>query len=275
MRHKQPHLGTRCHYTLVICTCDAYEDTWSPLFTLFRKYWPGLDATIVLNTETKAYRHDGFNISCPELYRDHPNPQTIPWSKRLRDTLNQAVSTELVMLFLDDFYLRAPVDTQGLDICLRMMQGNQRLANLQLFPCPRPYTPLEEYPWIVNRSKKAPYLFSLQAGLWRKQRLLHFLRDHESPWYFERWGSRRGRRYPDDFYAVVGDNGIPAVFDYWPSMQGLSKGMWLPKTPELFAKEHIELDLYRRGVMPMGWKAPRPRRNLFKSAWNIVRSLRP
>lgn len=263
------------HYTLIVCTCDAYQDAWGPLFTLFRRYWPSLDAPIVLNTETATYQHDGFHIICPQLYKDHPNPRSVPWSKRLRKTLTRVVNTDLVLLFLDDFYLRSPVNTERLNICLRMMEEKESIANIQLFTCPHPFTVTQEYPWLAKRSKQAPYLFSLQAGLWRTNRLLHFLRDHESPWYFERWGTIRGRRYPDDFYALAAIDGRQPIFDYWPSMQGLSKGLWLPKTPELFDKEGIRVDLTTRGVMPVDWKPPHRRRNWLRTAWNIYRSLRP
>jgi hypothetical protein len=265
-------------YTLVVNTCDAYEDTWDPLFTLFRRYWRELDAPVVLNTETKSYQHDGFEIVCPQLYRGEPNPAGVPWSKRLRETLEQTVATELVMLYLDDYYLTRPVQSERLEICLQMMERDKRIASFALFSCPPPFTPLQEYPWIVKRIKKLQwhgYLFNLQAGLWRTKRLLDFLRDHESPWYFERWGSLRALRYPDDFYGVVPVDGRESIFDYSPSMQGLSKGMWLPETPELFEAEGIQIDVSKRGVMPRDWQAPPVTRNWFKTAWNISRSLRP
>lgn len=263
------------HYTLVICTCDAYADAWPPLFTLFRKYWPGLDAPIVLNTETRTFEFPGYDILCPQIYKGHPNPASVPWSRRLRETLTQAVTSDLVLIFLDDFYLRSPVNEDRLEICLRLMESDLDIANIALFPCPPPFTPTKEHPWLARRSKSAPYLFNLQAGLWRRQRLLHFLRDHESPWYFERWGSKRGRRYPDDFYGLNVEDERELIFNYWPSMQGLSKGMWLPKTPELFEQEGIDVDLTARGVMPLGWRAPAARRHWLKSGWNIFRSLRP
>lgn len=262
-------------YTLLICTCDAYEDAWGPLFTLFRRYWPSLDAPIVLNTETKTYAFPGYTILCPQLYKDHPNPAIAPWSRRLRETLTQAVTTDIVMIFLDDFYLRSPVNTERLDICLRLIEENPKVANVALFPCPPPFTPTADHSWLVKRNKSAPYLFNLQAGLWRRQRLLHFLRDHESPWYFERWGSIRGRRYPDDFFGLKAEEERDLIFNYWPSMQGVSKGMWLPKTSQLFEQEGIKLDLTIRSVMPLDWRPPAVKRNWFKSGWNIFRSLRP
>lgn len=263
------------HYTIVVCTCDVYEDAWDPLFTLFRKYWPGLDAPIVLNTETKTYEFPSYTIVCPQLYKNYPNPTKVPWSQRLRETLSHAVSTDLVMIFLDDFYLRSPVNEVRLDICLRLIEEDPKIANVGLFPCPSPFTVLPEYPWLAKRDKSAPYLFSLQVGLWRKNRLLHFLRDHESPWYFERWGSVRGRRYPDNFYAMVLDDTHELIFDYDPTKHGLTGGKWRPDTGELFAKERIDIDLTIRGMMPITEIHSHKRRNWYSTAWNIFRSLRP
>jgi hypothetical protein len=263
-------------YTIVICTCDAYQDAWQPLFTLFDRYWPAIkEVPIVLNTETASYQHEGFNITCPQIYKDHPHPSTIPWSKRLREILLNSVETDLVLLYLDDFYLRSPVNTERLNNCLYFIDEHKNAANIQLYTCPPPYKSTKEYPWLVKREKRAPYLFSLQAGLWRKDRLLHFLRDHESPWYFERWGTIRGRRYPDDFYAMARIDGNQPIFDYVPTEQGLCGGMWRPKTKEFFEKEGIKMEFSIRGIMPEDWQAPRVRRNWFKFAWNIFLSLRP
>lgn len=262
-------------FTMVVCSCDSYEDTWDPFFTLLKRYWPEFSGPVVLNTETKTYVDERFSVVCPRLYLGHPDPASIPWSRRLRETLEQIVKTELVMLFLDDFYLRSPPNTQKLDICLQLIERDQTIANILLFSCPQPYSPTQDYPWLLKRSKKAPYIFSLQAGLWRKERLLHFLREHESPWYFERWGSLRARRYPDDFYAVAAVEGKQSIFDYCPSIHGLSKGLWLSQTGELFQQEGISVDLSRRGTMPIGWKSPQRRRNWLKTGWNIFRSLRP
>jgi len=242
---------------------------------LLKRYWPGFGGPVVLNTETKTYVDERFNVVYPRLYRGHPDPTSVPWSKRLRETLEQTVKTELLMLFLDDFYVRSPVNTQKLEICLQLMERNQAVANILLSSCPQPYSPTKEYPWLLKRWKKAPSIFGFQSGPCRKECLLHFLRDHESPWYFERWGSLRARRYPDDFYAVAANHGKEGIFDYCPSIHGLSKGLWLGQTGELFKAEGIAVELSQRGVMPIGWKAPRRRRNWLKTAWNIYLSLRP
>jgi hypothetical protein len=264
-------------YTIVVCTCDAYQDAWVPFFTLLKRYWPGVNVPIVLNTETLAYQHEGLNILSTQLYKDYQHPVHLPWSRRLYETLSRYVDTDLVLLFLEDFFLKSPVNVECLGIAERFIQSRGRIANLLLFDAPKPYAPSEEYPWIVKRSKFSPYLFSLQAGFWRTERLRHFLRDHESPWYFERWGTIRARRYPDEFYALDTQKMTRPIFDYSPSVkgEGLSNGLWLQNTPTLFCVENIPVDLSIRGVMPVGWKPSQKKRNYIQTAWRIFLSLRP
>ena len=263
-------------YTLLICSNDAYEDAWDPLFILLKRYWLGLEnIPIILNTQTKEYKFDGLNIISPQLYKKHFNSKMLPWSKILRDTLIKVVKTKLVLIYLDDFFLRSPVNVDRLNKCLEFMEEHPNAANITLATCPQPYSPTEEYPWLVKRSKSAPYLFCLQAGLWRRDRLLHFLRDHESPWYFERWGSLRGRRYLDDFYALTLISEKQAIFDYDASIQGIKQGQWQPETSDLFFKEGIDIDLSKMGIITLNNDKRKIQRNWLKTAWAIFQSLRP
>lgn len=261
--------------TIVVCTCDAYEDAWMPLFTLFAKYWKGLNYKIVLNTETKSFQFPGLNIVSPQLYKNVKDYEKIPWSKRLKEVLKSNVDTELVLIYLDDFYLESEVNQTKLDICINLMGKNPRIGNIQLFPCPPGYTVLDELPWLVKRKKGTPYYFNLQAGLWRTSRLIHFLRDHESPWYFERWGSKRAMRYSDEVYCINPEAKDNMVFRYSPSMIGLSKGLWLPKTKDFFEKEGINLDTQIRGNLSIGYKFPAKKRDYLRSFIQIAKSLVP
>lgn len=261
--------------TVLISSCDSYQDTWIPQFTLLDRYWPDVrQLPIVLSTETLTFKYEGMNILCPQLYVSNPDPRSVTWSRLLRETLEKAVHTELVLIHLDDYFLLSNVDTHRLEICCNYMIERKNIACISLVPVSPPYTATTDYPWLVKRAKNAPYLFSLMTGLWRKDRLLHFLRDHENPWYFERWGSLRARRYPDDFYAALAIDKHP-IFDFQCQAYGISSGLWYPGARELFAKENINIDLSIRGIMPEVWKAPVCRRNWFKTAWNIFRSLMP
>jgi hypothetical protein len=262
-------------FTIVVCTCDAYEDAWMPLFTLFQKYWDGMDYKIVLNTETKAYSHHGLDVYSPMIYKHVNAYENISWSKRLKDILLHHVNTEIVLIYLDDFYLQSPVNIDKLAQCVNLMKEDKTISNLQLFPCPPGYHVISDIPWLVKRKKGSPYYFNLQAGLWKTNRLVHFLRDHESPWYFERWGSVRALRYIDKVYCINPDFNHNLIFDYNPSMIGLSKGFWLPKTKEFFLKEKIDIDTQIRGSLQLGYKFPVKKRNYLKSLKDITKSLIP
>lgn len=41
--------------SLLINTCDNYEDTWIPFFSLLSNYWGECPYSIYLNTEEKIY----------------------------------------------------------------------------------------------------------------------------------------------------------------------------------------------------------------------------
>lgn len=268
------NIETRPKFTLIICSCDKYYDTWEPLFFLIKKYWTKLNAPIILNTETKSFKYEGFNIFCPQIYKNYTNPYNVPWSRRLKETLVKFVETEFVLLFLDDFFLRSKVKNDRLEICLQKMNNDNNIANITLFSCPPPFTPSVETPWLVHRSKQAPYLFNLQAGLWRTNRLTKFLRDHESPWYFERWGSIRAKRYTDNFYGVQPIRNKEAIFDYDPTKHGITKGKWKTDTKFLFIDEGIDLDITLRGEIGNNYKST-SKRNWPRTIWNIYKSLKP
>ena len=48
--------------TIVVSSCDKYEDLWEPFFSILKANWPELDYQIVLNTETKKYKYPGLEI---------------------------------------------------------------------------------------------------------------------------------------------------------------------------------------------------------------------
>lgn len=262
--------------TIVICSCDSYEDAWMPLFTLMAKYWKNLSYKIVLNTETKTFNFPGLNIISPQPLKNVIDFEKISWSKRLKMILSDYVDTELVLIYLDDFYLQSEVNQISFDKCVNLMLKNPRIGNIQLFPCPPGYTVIAEYPWLVKRKKGTPYYFNLQVGLWRTKRLIHFLRDHESPWYFERWGSLRGLYYNDEVLSINPDMSDNIIFDYNPLAHGLTKGKWRPNTVELFNKEQINIDINIRGVYkPDDSLSSISRLDYLKKFQYIFRSLLP
>ena len=86
--------------TLLLTSCDSYEDLWDNFFKLLTINWPNFDLNVVLNTESKEYSYPGVNITTYQLDKKHK----WQWSKRLRKNLEK-ISTKYILFFLEDFYL--------------------------------------------------------------------------------------------------------------------------------------------------------------------------
>lgn len=78
--------------TILVSSCDKYEDAWEPFFRLLNIQWPDCPYNIVLSTETKNYDCDFLNV---ETINSSPK---LSWSSRLKNVLTQ-ISTEYVLFF--------------------------------------------------------------------------------------------------------------------------------------------------------------------------------
>ena len=67
-------LGVLVGMTMLVNSCDAYEDLWQPFFTLLKRYFAPLDMRILLNTESKDFRFEGLNIELPGKQWNHKRP---------------------------------------------------------------------------------------------------------------------------------------------------------------------------------------------------------
>ena len=107
--------------TILVNSCDAYEDLWMPCFTLLKRYWPDPDTAIVLNTETKQYRMDGLHIDCANF------PEGDSYGARIRNALKH-IHTEYVLLMLDDFFLRQMVRMEEICQIISWMDADSEIV---------------------------------------------------------------------------------------------------------------------------------------------------
>lgn len=111
--------------SLLINTCDNYEDTWIPFFSLLSNYWGECPYSIYLNTEEKNISYNNLDI---EVINHSKNMQ---WSDRLIDSLKK-IKTKYVILMLDDFFINADVNQDKLDQCINWMDQNPDVAVFHL-----------------------------------------------------------------------------------------------------------------------------------------------
>lgn len=248
---------------MVVSSCDAYEDIWSIFFEILLKQWSDIECPIVLNTESKTYSFPGLKIETYCLYKAGDN---ISWTRRLRETLER-IDSKYVITLLDDFFMQDKVDTKRLQECLNYMEADKRIASFCFMETPskniddKKYDQFEKRPWI------AKYKLNCQAALWRRDKLIRYLKNDENPWEWETMGNWRTYKHPEDvFYSQISNSNY--IFPYIYKANGMNwgglalyRGKWyLPYVEPLLKKYDIQVDYTKRGIIQDSDFAPQTRK---------------
>lgn len=257
--------------TILVNSCDSFEDCWQPFFRLFDHYWPECPYPIVLNTESKTFSYPRLNIKSSRVGEDWKGAGRIPWSDCLSRCLD-IVDTDYVLYLQEDYFINGPVDHALIKEFIALM-AEKGIAHIRLMELDRKagHRPSALHPLLWEINERADYRLNLQAGLWHRDALLSYLRAGESAWQFERWGTRRSYQRRDLFLCQSLDYfnaQTRFVVPYWPT--GIIRGKWYePAVKDLFAAHGIKLDFSQRGFHRPGlirqWLVPwraRARRGL-------------
>ncbi len=231
-------------YCIVVSSCDAYSDCWTPFFTLLSLYWKPAPPTVYLNTETQAFAFPGLDIHCPRVGREIDGE--LAWSERLIRTLD-SIPYEIVLYLQEDYFIYDSVDVAVIDKLVDLMR-RESISHISLAQCSRPGI-RSTCPFLSHIPQDAKYRISAQAGLWNKSALRSYLRRHETVWEFEWYGTLRARRKRDSFFLVNQDYERLQgrwIIPYRPT--GIEHGRWVRERVEkLFADHHISVDYAARG----------------------------
>jgi hypothetical protein len=220
--------------TLLVSSCDRYADLWPPFFSLLRVHWPDCPFPVALITEERQADIPGVRTLCC-------GPKS-EWSTRLLRALD-AVGTPYVLLLLEDFFLRSPVDTQRIVALFKDMQ-RQRLRMLRLIPRPGPTAAVEGNSEYGVIAPGAPFRVSTQAAFWEVETLRRLIVPGETIWESEVRGSNRSTEQ-DGFVAVW-----RAAIPYRHHV--VERGKWFPWSAWRFRRLGIGVDLSARPIMTFG-----------------------
>jgi len=230
--------------TLIINSCDNYEDVWLPFFSAFKAMWPDCDCKIILNTEHKSFSFEGLQIVSLNLSASDGKK---PWGWRLRKALS-LVDTAFVITLFDDFILEAPVNIRKLAQCIQEMKKNAEISVFYFNNIPGTNSLPPEHEDFELIGERNDYRLNSAPGLWRTQQLLNFTGELDSPWAWEFFGSARTYGESGQFYCAKIDKEDTFVYNY--TLGGaIRRGKWVPSviTPVL-EKYNLSLDLGRRGI---------------------------
>lgn len=246
--------------TLLVCTCDAYEDLWYPFFKMLNKYWNNCTLNIILNTETKTYNYEKLRI------KSFPQNDNETYGERMIRNLKH-IDTKYTLLLLDDFFLRRNVDTEKLEKYLQIMEGDEAIDVIyftkqilnQSFP--------SEHEGLEELKKYAMYRLNMQAGLWRTDRLLNFWKPIDNPWKWEIFANYTTFDSAEKFLQVEEDEESPFYYGYNPDGMGVFRGKWVyDDVAPLFKENDIEIDYSIRGIYEK-----KTEKQYFSDKWDLLK----
>ena len=233
--------------TIMICSCDAYEDAWYPFFELFKKYWPDCPYRLILNTESKAYNDPKLSVESFAFFNDRP----VPYGERMIRHLKE-IHTPYTLVMMDDFFLRRPVDGEFLEKVMSYLDNDERAVVFSFQNVVDELnTHSQNYPGFDLRPLYGYYKFNFQAAIWKTEYLLGAWKPHESPWAWEGIGNYRSFDKKHDFYVLRHEESTPLFYGFdGIGHMGIYRGKWYtPDVVPLFEKHNLQIDLSKRGCI--------------------------
>ena len=234
--------------TIIVCSCDKYDDLWFPYFEIFKNQWKDCKYPLLLNTESKKYEHDGLEIKCLQLYTEE-EAGSVAWSDRMKETLKH-VDTEFVLITLDDHFLLSPVDSAKFEEAFDIIKNHKRISALS-FMAFMPKDTKTKWRGNFGKRKVSDYFrINLDTAIWRRKALLRNLKPNENAWEFELNGTERALWDFTEYYRYK--QGAEPILDISFHLRrgyGLIRGKWCWANPDLFKQFNIPMDFSKRGYM--------------------------
>ena len=217
--------------TIIVMSCDRYEDCWAPYRAAMQKFWQDCPYEQYLCTETKQSNWFSATI--------HSQAQT--WSGRLMEVCRQ-IPTDYLMLTLDDFWLCKTVDSARVVQCLTLMQQEPQVGVIYLDEPLKNIFP-QYHDQLFEIPPQTPYRINAGPALWNKSFLLSILKEAESAWDFERIGSFRA--CGDQKIALTAS---PQIFNRILHTGSVIRGKWVKTLKDALNEMDLKVDLSTRAT---------------------------
>lgn len=234
---------------VVMVSCSAYSQVWMPFFTLFRRYWPDCPYPVYFLTDVE---HHGipdapWMTDCIGTYAAgkspifaYTEPDDLGWCANFV-RLMRFVREKHIIMFQEDFLLRAPVDTPVVRRLARYAREND-IGCLRLMPCPGPDREWRRGAFLGEIAADANYRVSFQLAIWNRELIIDCAARAGSPWLMEQRGSELTRAQEKPFLSVHRESydvpGSPVPY----FITAITRGKWEKGALELLRREKISMD---------------------------------
>jgi hypothetical protein len=221
---------------VIINSFDGFSDCWPGVLHGLTKYWPDCPYPIHLITNFKRIDHP--HVSVLQTGND------ISWSDQLL-AATAHIHSRYILLFLEDYWLTTPVDTQRVKDFASLMQ-TEDLNYIRLLAVPPPDLDFPADPRLGVIAVGASYRTATQIALWRSEVLQNLLISGESAWQFELAGTVRSRRYGDTFLSVKANGNDPYFWGMRYLCTAVNRGRWARAAKRYAEAEGVAIDFSRR-----------------------------
>lgn len=169
----------------IILTSNKYLHCLPAFTYLFNKFWPNQTAKVVR-----------YEVRPPKLPPNFTNyaigrQDDYTWSSGLLKYLDDHQG-ELILLMLEDYFINGAVKVNDTKAAWEIMLKFPNIAKVDLTDdrLKVPHYQYTDTAFIASMAD-APFQTSLQAAIWRVDFLKRFLDPKETPWQFEKLGTKR------------------------------------------------------------------------------------
>ncbi len=232
--------------TIIVNTCDSYNDVLRLFFKAFEEYWHDNYFPIVVNTESN-----------PNLGYNKQEMIAKTWGERLLDTLN-SIDSDYVLLLFDDFILEQKVDIEKIKLALNVLENDIKSSVFYLnVACLKDHVDDASCDYRKLHDN-ADYRLNSVPGLWKRKDLIRFTKPIDNPWSWETFGSYRTFNVDKNFYSASSRSNN--IFNYNAAKGGaIYRGKWVREVVETkIRKYQLNIDLNERGVIGNEVKIERP-----------------
>lgn len=201
---------------VLVLSCDKNISLLNILFDFLNKEWGDCPFQMYVGLEKLDVRFDGVKTL---------TSNSAGWGGRLLGYIED-IKTDYVMLILDDFLPEKIVETNIIMQYLNLMKQNKNIATISFADIYDNNNTFDESVGLCRRPKNANYLLNLQVGIWDVEVLKHLVKERESPWQTELFGSIRARQVRDkSFLCLRSDEESPYRYNRgWLMVRGIWNG---------------------------------------------------
>lgn len=199
--------------TSVILTSNKYRHLLENFSTLYHRFF-NVPGTTVISCFKKPEQHNFTDYKIVSFGEDNK-----PWAWQLRETLKQ-IDDEIILVWHEDFYLRAPFDYSRFKQAVSLMLGDRTIKRFSLQSVKDGYEncakPISDGIYQLNGD--AQYLCSVELSLWRKSFLMEMIDEKDDHHAIEIEMSKRAKgakvlvfEKPVAVYSDAMRNGEPRI----------------------------------------------------------------